>query len=481
MKINKNLVIKVLLTLAAVSFLQFKSFATSIDWSGVYRFELNEVDNTSLGKAKGRKSYAVNSLILGAKLIPTDGIEVVSQFNVFSNSHPAYQNSLLGAQWGNSYPTSATGSDGSRTNAYSENSAAQNLKVLNLYMQVFQEYGTLIVGRAPIDFGLGMTHSSGRSLFDHWQSNRDLIGYKFIVDSFYFMPMIAKVSDETPAQGGDITEQILHFKYDNKDNGTILGLWHQTRKAGMSSNDSIPANTATAKIPGGVAVTGPLSTQTVNFNFGRRWTEFSLGIEAGFATGETGVSNARNEEVKVNGFGLLAEFDYEPGDSNWNYKLKAGMASGDDPTTKNYEGFQFNKNYDVAMLLFNHRLGQYDVLTSNLNKDTSSLNNSNSMDDEAISNAIFIAPSINYKWSDRWDLTNTFVYAQTATKPTSQQEYSSALGFEWDVALTYKPRKNMQWVNEFGLLFPGKAFREGSVGRETATTYGFSSKAAISF
>lgn len=481
MKKKKVLVMKVVLIILALTVFQFKSFATSVDWSGTYRFEWNEVDKSSLATPKGRKSYGLNTLILGAKLIPTDGIEVVSQFNVFSNQNAAYQNSLIGSQWGSSYPTSATESDGSRTNAYSENSASQNLKVLNLYMQVFQEYGSLIVGRAPIDFGLGMTHSSGRNIFDHWQSNRDLIGYKFIVDSFYLMPIIAKVYDESPAQGGDITEQIWHFKYDNKENGTLLGLWHQTRKAGQSSNDSIPANAATAKLPGGTSVTGPLSSQTVNFTFGRSWTEFSAALEAGFSTGETGVSNSLNEEIKLNGYGLLAELNYKPSESSWDYKLKMGMASGDDPTTKDYEGFQFNKNYDVAMLLFNHRLGQFDVLTSNLNKDTTALNNASSLDDESISNALFVAPVLNYKWNDKFDLTNTFVYAQTVTKPTTQTGYSNQLGFEWDIALTYKPRKNMQWVNEFGLLFPGKAFREGDLNRENATTFGFASKAAISF
>lgn len=480
MKQTKYLLIKVALMILALSFLQFKSYATSIDWSGTYRFEFNQVDKTSLAKPKGHKSYGLNTLILGAKLIPTDGVEVVSQFNVFSNPHAAYQSSLMGNQWGNSYPTDNS-SDGSRTNAYSENSASQNLKVLNLYMQVFQEYGTFIVGRAPIDFGLGMTHSSGRSIFDHWQSNRDLIGYKFIIDSFYFMPILTKVHDESPAQGGDITEQILHFKYDNKDNGTVLGLWHQTRKAGESSNDSIPANAATAKLPGGSTVTGPLSTQNVNFNFGKTWNEFSLAIEAGFATGETGVSNAANEEIKMNGYGLLLEADYKPSESSLSYKLKAGMASGDDPTTKDYEGFQFNRNYDVAMLLFNHRLGQYDVLTSNLIKDTTSLNNANSLDDEAISNALFVAPSINYKWNDKFDITNTFVYAQTVVKPTTRPDYSNQLGLEWDIAFNYRPRKNIEWINEFGILFPGKAFREGDLGRENATTFGIASKAAISF
>lgn len=468
-----------LLSLISVSLASVKASAISIDWSGVYRIEYTEVDRPSLGDIKERKAYGTNTLLLGARIIPTDGVEIISQISLFPHDNPAYADSYIGSQWGRGNPTGVS-SDGSRTNTLSKSSPGSNPRVQRLYMQYTQDNGAFIVGRAPVDFGLGMTHSAGNGLFDHWQSNRDLIGYKFIIDSFYIMPIFTRVYDKDFAQGEDVTEQIINFKYDNKDNGTLLGLWHQTRKSSIPGNDVIPGNAATSKIPQAATIGSGFTSQTVNFVIGRTWETFSAKVEASFLSGETGAYTAANQEIKLAAYGIASEFAYKPLESKWSMMLKAGIASGDDPTTSNYEGFQFNKNYDVAMLMFNHRVGKFDALTTNLVKD-SSLGLSNSADDEAIGNAVYISPSVTYQYDDKFDFKNTLTYGQLVVNPTNAVDFSKNLGLEWDIELTYKPRANVQWVNQLGLLFPGRAFRNGAAEFETATTLGLSSKAAISF
>ena len=149
-----------------------------------------------------------------------------------------------------------------------------------------------------------------------------------------------------------------------------------------------------------------------------------------------------------------------------------------------YEAYQFDRNYDVAMLMFNHRLGQADFLTTGLTRDTTK-DASNSLDDESISNAIYVSPRLSYAWNDRLDLNNTLTYAQLVTNPLATNTgFSKDLGFEWDIELAYKPTDRIQWVNQIGLLFPGAAFKNGTGGTgnlEAATTYGFATKVAISF
>ena len=159
------------------------------------------------------------------------------------------------------------------------------------------------------------------------------------------------------------------------------------------------------------------------------------------------------------------------------------MASGDDAVSKDYSGFAFNKNYNVGMLMFNHRLGQFDFLNTNIIKDAN-LNVGNSADDESVSNAAYIAPSVLYSWSDRTDLRNTLVYGQLLNTLKNSIDSSKLLGLEWDIELIYKPSEKIRWINQFGLLFSGEAFRNGvgptgNLGNEL--TYGFASKAAISF
>jgi len=453
------------------------AFAISIDWTGTYRFEYTEIDRPSLSSIKQRKSYGLNTLNLGAKIVASDGFNIVSRFDVFPNQNPAYRNSNVGALYGGGLPRSPSAdADGSRTNTLSQNQESSIVRVSQLYLNVNQENGSLLVGRAPVHFGLGMTYNAGLNPFDHWFSSRDLLAYKFIVDDFYFMPAFAKVYSGDAQQGNEINDQILNFEYNNKETGALIGLWHQTRKSSDQSNDTVEPGTP--KFSG--TKQSAFSTQTVNFVLGRSWEKFGFKVEASFLTGETGVYTA-GEEIKVNAYGIASEFYFPNPESKWDFKLRAGMASGDDPTTTQYEGYQFNRNYDVAMLLFNHRLGKRDFLTTNLIKDTTNLDVGNSVDDEAIGNTMYLSPTVNYQWNDKVDVRNTLTYAQLMVNGTNALDFQKDLGLEWDLEVVYRPRERVQWINQFGLLLPGKAFKNGSEGLETGANVGLATKAAISF
>lgn len=452
--------------------------ALSIDFTGTYRFEYSEIDKPSLGTPGERKSYGLNTLNLGAKIIASDGINIITRFDVFPNNYAAYRNSNLGAQFGGGMPRSpSTDADGSRTNVASQNQDSYLVRASQLYLNVNQEFGSLIVGRAPVHFGLGITYNAGLEPFDHWYTTRDMVGYKFIIDNFYFMPIMAKVYSGDPEQGNDISDQIFNFEYNNKETGALIGVWHQTRKSSDTSNDLIE-NVSTSKFAG--TRTGGFNSQTVNFVLGRTWERFAFKVEASFLTGNTGVTAANNEEIKINSYGIASEFYFPNPESKWDFKLRAGIASGDDPSTTQYEGYQFNRNYDVATLLFNHRLGRRDFLTTGLIRDTN-LGVHNSLDDEAIGNTVYFSPTVTYKWSDRLDLRNTLTYATLNVNPTGTANFSKDLGYEWDFDLIYRPRERVQWINQFALLLPGKAFKDGASNLENGATFGITTKAAISF
>jgi hypothetical protein len=166
------------------------------------------------------------------------------------------------------------------------------------------------------------------------------------------------------------------------------------------------------------------------------------------------------------------------------WALKAGYASGDDPTsTTKYEGYSFNRNYDVAMLLFNHPLGQADILSTKLYKgdvyDTGTTN-INKADVEMISNVMYVAPTAKYAFNDKWSLDNTLITGWISTSPIEGKSVAKDVGYEWDVNLTFSPRKGVAWVNELGMLFPGSSWKADGT-YENKFTFGFASKAAISF
>jgi len=444
--------------------------ALSIDWKGTYRFEWTQVDRPSLATPYGMKSYGLNYLSLSPKIIATDGVNIVSKFDVLANQDPAYQSAQFGQLWGQGWPVSS-----GQSNVEATNHRYTQLLVSQLYLNVNQEYGALVLGRAPLEFGLGMTHNAGNGMFDHWGDTEDMVGYKFIVDNFFLMPIIGRVYDEDVSQGNTVQDMILHLQYESKESGSLIGIMQQMRKASPGAND--------VSLVGGQTKTGEYSTTTTSFILGREWEKFSFKLEAGFTSGSVGAQNALGEDVKSNGYGIAMELYFPRKDSKFDWNVRLGMATGDDPNTTNaFEGYRFSRNYDVAMLMFNHRLGQADFLTTDRYKETTTHGVSNSLDDEYISNAIYISPRVTYAWNDRLDLVNTLTYAQLMTNPTvGVTDFKKDLGFEWDIDLVYKPTERIQWVNQLGLLFPGAAFKNGSANLENATTYGFASKAAISF
>lgn len=468
--------------------------AISVDWTGNYRIEYTEVDRTSLDDPKLRKSYLLNHLSLSPKIIAADGVNIFAKFEVLPND--LYPDSQAGQPFGRG-PTKAAGTGGSSTRDDSavagDKQGSTTLRVNQLYLNLNQEYGSLVAGRAPLDFGLGMTHSAGNGPFDHWYSTRDMIGYKVIIGNFSLMPMIAKVSDQTVAQGEEVQDIIIDAMYNNPETESAIGVMHQTRSSSNTSNDAPAANlggTTPATTPTGLP-TGAWKTQNVNIYFARGFEDVKFKLEAGFASGSTGVFRPNNEEVSLNGYGIALEADFPRPESKLHYTLRAGVASGDNPSTTNYEGFQFHRNYDVALLMFNHPLGKYDLLRSAAQRSPARCGTApcapfatdEALDDEAISNAIYVSPKVVYNINEKWDWVNTFTWAQLQTNPLSDQNIDVAkdLGFEWDTGAVYRPYEKVMWVNELGLLFPGSAWAGGSNDFGKGFTYGFTSKAVISF
>jgi hypothetical protein len=443
--------------------------ALTLDWTGGYRFEWTEVDRPSLASPGQRKAYGLNYLYLSPQIIAADGVNIYSRFDVLNSTE--YPNSQVGQIWGsNSNSTSSTAAVGS------DNQGSTDLRVSQLYLTINQEYGALLVGRAPFEFGLGMSYSAGKGAFDHWYSTRDMMAYKIVVGDWFFMPILSRLRSTDFGQGGTISSTAFQLQYENKDSQTVLGVLHETMAGVKESldytNDQITAYGATAE-------GGNLKAQKTSVTFGRGFDSFGFKLEAGFLTGETGLINGA-QNVNLNGYGIASEFYVPRGEGKWDWTVKLGLATGKDPASNDFGAFAFNRNYDVAMLMFNHRLGQRDFFNTDVVKDTSK-SVGNSADDESISNAIYFAPSAKYSWSDRLDIRNTLVYGQLMNVQKNSVDSSKDLGLEWDIDVIYRPSERVQWVNQVGLLFPGAAFKNGNDDLENAFNYGFATKAAISF
>ncbi len=464
--------------------------AISVDWSGTYRFEYTEIDRTSMDDPKLRKAYFLNHLTLSPKIVAVDGFNVMAKFDVLPSEQ--YPDSQLGQTFGRG-PNKAFGGTSSSADDSAlagDKQGSTTLRVSQLYMNFTQEYGSLVVGRAPLDFGLGISHSAGNGAFDHWYSTLDMVGYKVFIGNFYLMPIFGTAADSSVSQGHDVRDMIWNAEYSNPETESSIGIFHQTRTASEVAND------APAAIYGANTTTGGWKTQHINLYFSRGFEAVKFRLEAGFESGSTGMFRnvaSGTEEVSLNGYGIAVDMDFPQKEGRLQYNLKAGIASGDNPTTTNYEGFHFHRNYDVAFLLFNHPMGRYDLLRSAGQRGSDRQNcaaapcapysTDEALDDESISNAVYLSPRASYTLNDKWVWTNALTWAQLQTNPlaASNIDVEKDLGFEWDTGLVYKPHERFMWVNELGMLFPGSAWAGGTSGYGNGFTYGFASKAAISF
>lgn len=452
--------------------------AMNIDWSGLYRFEWFELDKPSLSNPKGRKAYGLNYLSLKSKVIASDGVNIVSRFDVLTPEDSTYYNSQLGQMWGTSSPMNTRSVN--ENSAYAQSMGNGLLRTSELYLNIDREYNGIVIGRAPFEFGLGMDYNAGHGDFDHWSTTRDLVAYKIISGNISIMPMISRLYQKSPAQGNTITEEVLRIDYNNADSKSILA-GQMVRRKGVkeailgSTGGSFPS------FPHATQAGGGMSIQDVNVYFERGWEDLSFKLEVGFLSGDTGLMTAANESILLSGYGVAMELQMPHLSTDMYLNIKTGLASGDDRSTKDFEGYAFNKNYDVAMLLFNHRLGKDDLFGTNYLKETANHDVDNSMDDEMISNAFYLSPSLGYKWNENLDLVNTVTYAQVLINSTNVSDIKKELGLEWDIELVYKPTKNIKWINQLGLLSPGAAFEASNTEFERGLTYGFGSRAAISF
>jgi hypothetical protein len=451
-----------------------------LTWSGMYRLEGQQLGNHGLTDNNEEKTYATQHLILKPKIVAADGYIVRARLDVFNNSD--FLESQIGQTFGTDRADNATLSD-----ATAENHAPDEIQVSELYLTLTNEYGAFIAGRHPLKFGLGMTYSDGSGDFDHWLDNRDSVGYKVVMGNMFFYPSYGKISEgDIEDSLDDISTLTLQVGYEAVDSGIELGLMYDMRDAATRGNDSnLPTN-----VVGGTGATlaNRLKTNQMNIFLSKKTETLRFAVEAAFQDGNTGVEDADGKDVKLSGFGVATELDWKKKDSRWALGSKLGYASGDDPeTTDQWEGFIFDRNYDVGFLLFNFPMGQADFFRTALVGSQTGLEGTTvgskrrtSPDIEALSNAIYFAPHAEYALSDRWKMRGTFVTGVLTVDPLDTDTELN-LGYEFDFAFIYKPSDRVTWVNEVGYFTPGTAFEGGTNDFDTGAAFGLRSKAAINF
>lgn len=446
-------------------------FAGDLMWSGRYRLEGIQIHNSEMSEDR-QKAFSIHHLNLSPKIVVLDGITIDAQFDIFNNAHhPASQvGAVFGSGPGDTTPTTAEDS-----NVLSQTGLLDGIRISQMYLNWKTEYGSFVAGRIPMNFGLGMIFNSGKEPFSHWLNTLDAIGYKFLIKmasgNLMLMPIYGKVAEGSDIAGDDdVNDIIFHIQFENPDTNMIMGFLWNKRHAGTSD--------APAKAFGGTSTVGTFETERKHIFLQTQTDVYKMSIELASENGSTGVLSPSGGGIDMDASGIAMEIDWKT-QNKWQVGLKAGYATGDDPSTPNkFEGFNFSRNYDVALLLFNYPLGQFDIFNSARQRDINRTA-SGEFDNEVVGNAIYIAPHITWALGSSWSFKGQLTYATINQAPTGG---SSSLGTEWDFSFIYRPHEHLTWQTDIAWLSPGDAF-SGLNGDsyEVSNVYGLTSRLSLSF
>jgi len=175
-----------------------------------------------------------------------------------------------------------------------------------------------------------------------------------------------------------------------------------------------------------------------------------MGLEGLFTSGDPGTVSGNDANQK--GLAVEAHYDLFDWFKNLSVYGRAGFASGadlDKPTTLSI--FTFNRNYDIAMILFNQGVGAIPNQTG--------VSASSNPDANAITNTYYFNAGADYSFNDRVGVNFNYAVAQAPLPVT--RGGNKFYGHEVDLNGWYRFRENLNLGGSVGLFLPGE-FYNGS-------------------
>lgn len=475
------------------------SASAVLDLEGQYSLEGFFIRNALLNNSSS-KFYFLHQLRLKPEIKVVDSLSVHGRLDLLTNpwsyNFKYKAGSLMGMNEASSSP-------------FQNNFFRPGLDVTHLYFSWNNELIKLMGGRMPLHFGLGLLFDEGEDFLDHFADYIDGIGVEFKIGNLEIHPSFGLLS-ESLSGGVNAYEVLLQLQYDLADSGLLFGLMYDVRIATQSGRQFaygplVPETLRHLYFPRYSSISPPVSagvpppgqtgaevdrwsTQNVGAYIRKDFSFGSISLEADFIFSSTiGVrSPGSNDPLELSSYGIVAEVASHPS-SSWNWGLKAGYLSGDDPeTNQRYEGFIANRNYNVGMLMFNHAIGYQDTIGGSYrvygqnvqqSNNDSSINSDreNLPDVEYLTNTFFIAPSLKKSLFKKGYLTTNVVWASLLQNSIWSE--GTNLGFEVDLGFIYESSRYLALGIEGGLLFPGAGF----VGESRSMVYGFQANVVVSF
>ena len=523
-KVVMNGPLLILTGLFVTSFIESTASALELDWSGQFRAESTLLRKYSLDDTALGQSQDVNRVGQGGYYIPGGGAETANFQELFLKLRPKLvvnDNIYIKSEWwvgdpvygfyGNAYPNSFD-----QRQFYSTQSRGSTITAQRFWAEFLSDIGTIQVGRAPLQWGLGLVWNAGDGPWDHYESTGDTIRLISKFGAFSFIPAITKYSmgnnvaggcsynNNGPTfctsnlGGGGLSDYSLAFKYENPDDEFEVGLNFIKRIAGGGQDVSISGNGKDSSQSGPVGpgntsdpsvdpVTGRPYHDVAGMNF-NTWDIYGKKKVGKFNfSGEIPIVAGDLEGVGYNAFAIATEIDWHINDT-WEITSKQGHAPGQPSSTfdrpDKYRAFFFNPNYKLGLIMFNYQLANIAGPNS-LNSPNANASSLQSPYDNPIVNANYLALG-GQLHAEKWHFHSEFITASALETAQPGQNFyntwnrryytnnanvtqSKSLGSEIDFGTSFHWDEAFQFGLDWGWFFPGDFYKFSNTGFQNAT------------
>lgn len=392
----------ILLSLSCLlSFTGDKLYAVDVAWDGYARTRMNYFYNLDLNRdeSPNTRAYTDMRFRLNPSFYVTDKFRVLSSLNLLDGNlgdnplhsgpytNPAQsQNRVLNyneseSTLGKSISSLSSSSRGGIyvPDAMVETTDLTPLQVRRVWMEFDSDFGTLKVGRMPFQLGMGIFANAGDDVDQEVGSTRDRIEFDTAMGPYYIRPGLGWTHEGGLDYGADdVLDFYFYFgrKMDAQDISMYLSY---TNQSNYRSSD--------------------IDTTSPYYNRGSHFWTFDFYLQNQFSWANL-MAEVMLMSGNIAGHDLLAinaagRAEWAP--KQWKILTELGFSSGTDSgdaAAGDIKSVPFNRDYNVAMILFEEALPGGPSLKKSSGTADSTPTAPHS---GAISNAIYARAKFSYE------------------------------------------------------------------------------------
>jgi hypothetical protein len=424
--------------LLASAFVPAPARAGELVWDGFYRARGEAFDSLSLSdrdgnpNAEGASSFIDHRFTLRPTWNISEHAALHAQLDLFAYT-----------VWGDTPDTFAdpvSGATIAMAEADGVTTSGAGIQAIRAWGEVFSPIGRVAVGRMPMQWGAGILWNDGNQPWNEHGDTADRIqlttraGPVFVMGA-YDVQYEGFLGDESPNDADPQSD-------DMQSVSLAVGYRSETAGIGLLNNYRYQPSLSWQAYTGdlwGFAQLGPVRAE----------------LEAVGIFGAGDLDTGAND-VSESAFGVMLKGDYSS--EKLGFGVEAGLATGDaDPTDTKIHTFTFDRDHDVALMLFEEPMPTLATTVQNETNGGRTTAAARSVD--AISNALYIRPSVRYKLLPELEAEAAWITA-TRAKSAATSTTGQGYGNEIDLSLRYDPYPHVWVKGTFGAFLPGKWYSD---------------------